>query len=424
MRSTLWTILAALLWLAAGCDSAGVLISGDDDDSSGDDDDAADVDADEDGFTADDDCDDSDPAVYPGAEEEPYDGVDQDCDGDDLTDVDGDGFDGGEGGDDCADDNPDVNPDAEEICDGHDNDCDGALGEDEVDEDGDGHLFCAGDCDDQDATVNPTAPDYPGDGQDQNCDGADSVALGFNCLEDENRAILPQVIDEFSLSWYDDDDDDHYYDDVEFNGLAGWTVFLSYSSDSYSPYMVLLGPDCQPVAEQGAGGSGSLVLEVELPEDGTYTIVATTEDPGDSGYYTLQLESDAVPPDLGLRCENDAHMISVGMHQLATSDYSYFELGGSDAMDGPGGPDRYYDDMEFVVRAGDEIDVMMWADQVDGYLYLLDDNCDVVAEDDNGYAGLSPRIVYTADHDGVYTAVFTSANPGETGSFYWYLDWP
>jgi hypothetical protein len=61
---------------------------------------------------------------------------------------------------------------------------------------------------------------------------------------------------------------------------------------------------------------------------------------------------------------------------------------------------------------------------VDGYLYLLDDNCDVVAEDDNGYVGLSPRIVYTADYDGVYTAVFTSANPNETGPFYWYLDWP
>jgi hypothetical protein len=167
-----------------------------------------------------------------------------------------------------------------------------------------------------------------------------------------------------------------------------------------------------------------LVLEVELPVDGTFTVVATTEDPGESGGYSLQFESDAVPPDLGLRCENDEHMISVGMHQLATSDYTYFQLDDPDAMDGPGGPDRYYDDMEFVVRAGDEIDVMMWADQVDGYLYLLDDNCDVVAEDDNSYAGLSPRIVYTADYDGVYTAVFTSANPGETGSYYWYLDWP
>ncbi len=423
MRSYSWMILVALLWALSGCDTAGILIGGDDDDSSGDDDDAADVDEDGDGFTADDDCDDSDADVYPGADEEPYDGVDQDCDGADLTDVDGDGFDGGEGGDDCADDNPDVNPDAEEICDGHDNDCDGEMGADELDEDGDGHLACAGDCDDHDATVNPTAPDYPGDGHDQNCDGGDSVALGYNCGGDTNRASIPQTIGDFSIYWNDAESDGHYYDDIEFNGLAGWTVYLSYSSDSFSPYILLLDPDCETIAEQGAGGSGSLVLEVELPEDGTYTAVVTTEDQYDTGYYTLTLESADVPPDLGLHCENDEHAIAPGMHQLSWTD-SVFELGGSDAMDGPGGPDRYYDDMEFVVRAGDEIDVMMWADQVDGYLYLLDDSCDVVAEDDNSYAGLSPRIVYTADYDGVYTAVFTSANPGETGSFYWYLDWP
>ena len=49
----------------------------------------------------------------------------------DYGDDDDDGFlDADEGGDDCDDTDPDVNPDAPETCDGHDNDCD-----DEVDED-------------------------------------------------------------------------------------------------------------------------------------------------------------------------------------------------------------------------------------------------------------------------------------------------
>ncbi|MEZ4240053.1 MAG: putative metal-binding motif-containing protein [Myxococcota bacterium] len=48
-------------------------------------------DYDGDGFLAPADCDDGDPYTYPGAEEVPYDGKDQDCNGSDLTDADHDG---------------------------------------------------------------------------------------------------------------------------------------------------------------------------------------------------------------------------------------------------------------------------------------------------------------------------------------------
>ena len=53
------------------------------DDSAGsaDSEDSAALDGDGDGWIADDDCDDADPGVYPGAYDRPADGVDQDCDG-------------------------------------------------------------------------------------------------------------------------------------------------------------------------------------------------------------------------------------------------------------------------------------------------------------------------------------------------------
>ncbi len=93
------------------------------------------------------DCADGYASIFPGAPEVPYDGVDQDCDGLDLTDQDGDGVDGGPDGLDCADDNPAVFPDPEpaegeavptegghELCfDGRDNDCDGLVGFDDPD---------------------------------------------------------------------------------------------------------------------------------------------------------------------------------------------------------------------------------------------------------------------------------------------------
>ena len=69
------------------------------------------------------DCDDGDPSVSPGADEIWYDGVDQDCDGND-EDRDGDGFLAPEvGGEDCDDTDPLTFPGAEPDADGTPRDC-------------------------------------------------------------------------------------------------------------------------------------------------------------------------------------------------------------------------------------------------------------------------------------------------------------
>ncbi|MEZ4237441.1 MAG: putative metal-binding motif-containing protein [Myxococcota bacterium] len=155
------------------------------------------------------DCDDADDSVYPGAPEL-CDGMDDDCDGTvpaDEADDDGDhyvectvddgGWDGDPdvvGGDDCDDTDPAVNPGAAEVCDGIDNDCDGAVDNTGVplpwdpDFDGDGfgndlgsptvsecspgagYVPVGGDCDDADGGVYPGAPEVC-DGIDQDCDG-------------------------------------------------------------------------------------------------------------------------------------------------------------------------------------------------------------------------------------------------------------
>ncbi|OQY53213.1 MAG: hypothetical protein B6245_23005, partial [Desulfobacteraceae bacterium 4572_88] len=81
-----------------------------------------DIDDDGDTFTENaGDCDDANPAVYPGAEEICGDGIDQDCDGADLicpedldSDDDGDTF--TENAGDCDDTDPDIYPGATEIC--------------------------------------------------------------------------------------------------------------------------------------------------------------------------------------------------------------------------------------------------------------------------------------------------------------------
>ena len=124
------------------------------------------TDEDADGVFADVDCDDSDPAVFPGVTENPYDGKDNDCDASTPDDdLDADGFPLAE---DCDDENDAIAPDADETpYDGIDNDCDPATPDDDLDGDG---FPAALDCGDGNALVNPDAEEIYYDGIDNDCD--------------------------------------------------------------------------------------------------------------------------------------------------------------------------------------------------------------------------------------------------------------
>jgi len=148
-------------------------------------------DADGDGDPDVSDCNDTDATIFTSAIEIPYDGIDQDCDGFDLNDLDKDGYVGQQaGGPDCEDQIPDINPGSSETCNSIDDDCDGSIDEEAIDQepyytDGDGDGYgnaivygCEppdgaveenGDCNDSLPAYNPEALETCG--TDNNCDG-------------------------------------------------------------------------------------------------------------------------------------------------------------------------------------------------------------------------------------------------------------
>jgi hypothetical protein len=192
------------------------------------------TDADADSQTpADGDCDDNNPTVFTGATEA-CDGADTNCDGlADNADLDGDGFIdvactayvGSTPGDDCDDNNPGTNPQAPELEDGVDNDCDGEVdnGTGNYDDDGDcvcenvecfgsitdGCLLSSGDCNDADATVSPIAEEL--------CDPVDNDCNGVVADRDVD---LDGFVDQDCADFFDGNAADCRDDDSAINPLA------------------------------------------------------------------------------------------------------------------------------------------------------------------------------------------------------------
>jgi len=216
------------------------------------------VDDDEDGYyaidedcPAGDDCDDSNADVNPGATEVCND-IDDDCD--DLTDEDKvcvtctdndeDGY--GPGcapGPDCDDSNADVNPDATEVCNDIDDDCDDQTDEDGVcgdcvDNDQDGHDAISDDCpdgddcDDNNPDVNPDQVENPRNNINDDCDDETDEAVESPHLGDVvfNEVLIDGLCDQDANGDGDIDSvDDEFVELVNSSeddiAIAGWTLW-------------------------------------------------------------------------------------------------------------------------------------------------------------------------------------------------------
>ncbi len=310
------------------------------------------TDADGDGYPDDEDCDDADASIHPGAEET-CDGVDNDCDEqvDEglllswYLDADGDGYgdpDGqGEGcerpdgvaelGDDCDDSDDAVHPGAAERCNGIDDDCDGEVDEElqelwYADSDGDGWgndgvtldscdpgagwVASPGDCDDSSASVNPDAEELCND-RDDDCDGA--------------------VDEDLESTWYQDADGDGFGDPavstLDCAPGAGWVEDPSDCDDANS--------DIHPGADERCNGydddCDALVDDEDSPVSGTTTWYLDTDSDGygDDGASLSACDQPTGHVPLGGDCDDGDPAYNPGASEADCTDPADYNCDGS-----------------------------------------------------------------------------------------------
>ena len=264
------------------------------------------TDKDKDGYPASVDCDDNDRAVNPGVDELCGDAVDNNCDGEVdepgaadaveyYADYDADGYGVfaytisacapppgyAEAYGDCNDFDPDVNPDATEVCNGVDDDCDdvvdGAYAEGQNtyyrDADGDGYgdaeapqdgceapvgyAVDTGDCDDSEATVYAGAAELC-DGLDNNCDGLEDETCPKYLSTGSNLLL-------YSESSYDRAGDAmHAGGDLNGDGYADLVIGAAENdlgSLNGGTSFVYYGPLSIPDDEDGGPGHSERILE-------------------------------------------------------------------------------------------------------------------------------------------------------------------
>ena len=284
-------------------------------------------DYDGDGYTADIDCNDNDAAIHPDATEV-CDGVDNNCDssidGADadgaiayFADADADGYGGtalsitqcdapsGFAGnsDDCDDTNAAINPDAAEICDLVDNDCDALVDDEDDSVDAAGFSTYYGDADSDgygqpDVTV-------------ESCNAPTGYADNAEDCDDTNADLNPETV------WYSDVDGDTY-------GAANYSMMSCEQPDGYvrnaddcDDLAYAVNPDALEICDEGIdndcdGLSDDADDSVEASTFSTYYSDGDADGYGDDAMAVTQCALPSGYTELGGDCDDAEPLANPG----------------------------------------------------------------------------------------------------------------
>ncbi|MFP4007562.1 MAG: pre-peptidase C-terminal domain-containing protein, partial [Spirulinaceae cyanobacterium] len=188
--------------------------------------------------------------------------------------------------------------------------------------------------------------------------------------------------------------DNSFFDAYSFQGRAGMRVDIQMSGRGLDPYLILIGPDGEEIAQDDdSGGNYNARIQVVLPRDGSYLIIANSYQGGESGAYILSARSSANPnqarratPSGGILLQQQG-ILGPGARVLQA--------------DG-----RLYNEYMFEGQAGQTVTITLQSPDFDTYLILLDENGRKIGEnDDISASNTNSQLRLTLPRAGVYRAI-------------------
>lgn len=230
--------------------------------------------------------------------------------------------------------------------------------------------------------------------------------------------------------------DSSYFDAWRFEGRAGERVVIDHASSDFDAYLILArhtteGP--QSIRENDdASGHPNSQIAVELPETGTYVVVATSLQPNKLGRYSIQLRPLADACAAGGPCEPSAGsrqrpplfapVRSAPAAAISFGDTVAARLTPGDPTLGDG---TFFDAYRFSGEADQEVAILLSSlapddGHFDTYLHLVrvaGDSVIAVKSDDDGGSGSNSLVTARLPQSGEYIAIANGLNASDTGNY-------
>lgn len=186
-------------------------------------------------------------------------------------------------------------------------------------------------------------------------------------------------------------------------GSTGERLSVVLESDDFDAYLYLGGPGLGEILtdDDGAGDLDSMI-DVTLPSDGPYTVVAAALSTGSFGAYTIRVVEAADPNELPL----DGTLVLGEPGQAA--------LGSDDAVVIEGKRGQVWG---FEASAGQRVTIDLGSDEFDTYLYVVGPGLGEPLSDDDGGEDWNSRLSVTLPATGTYRIIASSFSNTASGAY-------